>query len=81
MKWLSLSGLRALKRKVQENENKNMQAVEKTFQEVYENMEHMDKRLDKVACISTAAYMGNCYCGTAYMGTVSETDTKEVKDG
>lgn len=75
MRWFSLLSLRALVKEIESRENRNMQAVNNTFNEVYENLETLDKKVDGMAFTSTAAYLGNCFCGSAYLGGVSETDT------
>lgn len=67
--------LRALIAEIKSNEALNMQAVSNTFNEVYDNMDEMDKRIEALHYKSGAAYLGNCYCGSAYLGGVSETDT------
>lgn len=67
--------LRALVGEIESRETKNMQAVNNTFEEVYENLEMLDKKIDGATITSTAAYLGNCFCGSAYLGEVSETDT------
>lgn len=56
-------------------QNSNMQAVNDTFSEVYDNMETLDGRIDALEHKTDAAYLGNCYCGSVYLGYVSETDT------
>lgn len=58
-----------------------MQAINNTFNEVYDNMDKLDKRIDDLHYRSGAAYLGNCYCGSAYLGAVSETDTKRRESG
>lgn len=75
MRWFSLTSLKALISEITARENSNMQAVNNTFQEVYDNMETLDGRIDALEHKTDAAYLGNCYCGNVYLGYVSETDT------
>lgn len=75
MRWFSLTSLKALITEIKNSEALNMQAVSNTFTEVYDNMDELDKRIDTLHYKSGAAYLGNCYCGSAYLGEVSETDT------
>lgn len=75
MRWFSLASLKALVSEITARENSNMQAVNDTFSEVYGNMETLDGRIDALEHKTDAAYLGNCYCGSVYLGYVSETDT------
>lgn len=75
MRWFSITSLKALITEIKNSEALNMQAVSNTFTEVYDNMDELDKRIDTLHYKSGAAYLGNCYCGSAYLGEVSETDT------
>ena len=75
MRWFSLASLKALVSEITARENSNMQAVNDTFSEVYDNMETLDGRIDALEHKTDAAYLGNCYCGSVYLGYVSETDT------
>lgn len=76
MRWFSLASLKALVSEITARENSNMQAVNDTFSEVYDNMETLDGRIDALEHKTDAAYLGNCYCGSVYLGYVSETDTQ-----
>ena len=42
MRWFSLASLKALVSEITARENSNMQAVNDTFSEVYDNMETLD---------------------------------------
>lgn len=64
MRWFSLASLKALVSEITARENSNMQAVNDTFSEVYDNMETLDGRIDALEHKTDAAYLGNCYCGT-----------------
>lgn len=75
MRWFSFTSLKALVQEMKARESSNMQAVNNTFSEVYENMETLDGRIDALEYKTDAAYLGNCYCGSVYLGYVSETDT------
>lgn len=79
MRWFSLASLKALVSEITARENSNMQAVNDTFSEVYDNMRSailtLDGRIDALEHKTDAAYLGNCYCGSVYLGYVSETDT------
>ena len=46
MRWFSLASLKALVSEITARENSNMQAVNDTFSEVYDNMETLDGRID-----------------------------------
>ena len=63
MRWFSLASLKALVSEITARENSNMQAVNDTFSEVYDNMETLDGRIDALEHKTDAAYLGNCYCG------------------
>lgn len=75
MEHFTKNSLKALIGNMQKKDSENMQAVEKTFTEVYENLEGLDKRIDALGFSATAAYLGCSFCGTAYVG-VSVSDTK-----
>ena len=75
MRWFSFTSLKALVQEMKARESSNMQAVNNTFSEVYENMETLDGRIDALEHKTDAAYLSNCYCGSVYLGYVSETDT------
>lgn len=75
MKWFSPTSLKALISEIKGSETQNMQAVKSTFNEVYENMEDLDMRVNALENRKDAAFLGNCYCGCAYLEKVSETDT------
>lgn len=77
MEYFNKNSLKALVASVQKSDSEHMQAVEETFNEVYENLEQLDKRIEVLGFSATAAYLGCSFCGTAYIG-VSETDTKGV---
>lgn len=81
MRWFGFSGLKFLVSEIKGRELLNMQAINNTFNEVYDNMDKLDKRIDDLHYRSGAAYLGNCYCGSAYLGAVSETDTKRRESG
>lgn len=80
MRWFSLASLKSLADEIKGREILHMQAVNNTFHEVYDNMDKLDKRIDDLHYKSGAAYLGNCYCGSAYLGAVSEMGTKD-KEG
>lgn len=77
MEYFNKNSLKALAASIEKKDSDNMQAVERTFNEVYENLEGLDKRIEALGFSLTAAYLGCSFCGTAYIG-VSETDTKGV---
>ena len=57
MRWFSFTSLKALVQEMKARESSNMQAVNNTFSEVYENMETLDGRIDALehknrCCIS-----------------------------
>ena len=68
MRWFSFTSLKALVQEMKARESSNMQAVNNTFSE-------LDGRIDALEHKTDAAYLGNCYCGSVYLGYVSETDT------
>lgn len=78
MKWFGKNSLNALAACIQKQNAEQMQAVENTFTEVYGNLETLDAKVEMLSFQTTAAFLGGSYCGTAYIGTVSETDTQGV---
>lgn len=78
MEWFSRKSLNALVSSIRKENTENMQAVESTFNEVYGNLEELDAKIEALTSQKTAAYLGCSYCGTAYIGRVSETDTQGV---
>lgn len=78
MEWFSRKSLNALVSSIRKENTENMQAVESTFNEVYGNLEELDAKIEALTSQKTAAYLGCGYCGMAYIGRVSETDTQGV---
>ena len=67
MRWFSFTSLKALVQEMKARESSNMQAVNNTFSEVYENMETLDGRIDALEHKTDAAYLerklyGVCSC-------------------
>jgi hypothetical protein len=85
MKWFSSNSLKALVNCVLGKINENMQAVQNTFNEVYENLEDLDERIESLNQDSITEDIFNRYYGLASSkteiladGSVKTTNSEAV---